>query len=351
MDIYQRVIPPRTDTIETKIIQAQIQTTIMSVSNPGRTILASTISKTYDYHIVEKINELKENGVRPNGPLLVGFLANDDSAAEMYAKWTQRTSEALGVRYELRRIADKDFLEEAIIQANRDENVDGIMIYFPVFGNAQDQYLQQVVAKEKDVEGLNHVYYQNLYHNVRFLDEAQTLKSILPCTPLAIVKILEYLKIYNEFLPEGNRLYGKTCVVVNRSEIVGRPLAALMANDGATVYSVDINNIQKFTRGESLKFAKHHVEDLGPFSDELLKQVSKDADIIITGVPSKSYKFPTEYIKDGATCINLSSFKNFDDDHVKQKASLYVPMTGKVTIAMLLRNMLRLIENREHMKN
>ena len=290
----------------------------MSVSNPGRTILASTISKTYDYHIVEKINELKENGVRPNGPLLVGFLANDDSAAEMYAKWTQRTSEALGVRYELRRIADKDFLEEAIIQANRDENVDGIMIYFPVFG---------------------------------FLDEAQTLKSILPCTPLAIVKILEYLKIYNEFLPEGNRLYGKTCVVVNRSEIVGRPLAALMANDGATVYSVDINNIQKFTRGESLKFAKHHVEDLGPFSDELLKQVSKDADIIITGVPSKSYKFPTEYIKDGATCINFSSFKNFDDDHVKQKASLYVPMTGKVTIAMLLRNMLRLIENREHMKN
>lgn len=324
----------------------------MDVKNPGRTILASKISKTYDQEIVDKINDLKEKKVRPDGPLLVGFLANqDDEAAEMYAKWTQKTSEALGVRYELRRVPDKDFLEEAIIQANRDESIDGIMIYFPVFGNAQDQYLQQVVSREKDVEGLNHVYYQNLYHNIRYLDDAQTLKSILPCTPLAIIKILEYLKIYNDFLPEGNRLYGKTCVVVNRSEIVGRPLAALMANDGATVYSVDVNNVQKFTRGEGLKFTKHHVEDLGAFSDDLLKTVCKDADIIITGVPSKDYKFPTEYIKEGAACINFSSHKNFVDDEVKQKASLYVPMTGKVTIAMLLRNMLRLIDNREHMKH
>ena len=93
----------------------------------------------------------------------------------------------------------------------------------------QDQYLQQVVSREKDVEGLNHVYYQNMYHNVRFLDDNKQLKSILPCTPLAVVKILEYLKVYNNLLPQGNRLYGKKCVVVNRSEIVGRPLAALLA--------------------------------------------------------------------------------------------------------------------------
>lgn len=231
------------------------------------------------------------------------------------------------------------------MEANDNDQVDGIIIYFPVFGNAQDQYLQQIVSPEKDVEGLNHLYYQNMYHNIRYLDKEKRLKSILPCTPLAIVKILEYLKLYNTLLPDGNHLYGKKCVVVNRSEIVGRPLAALLANDGATVYSVDINNIQKFTRGSGLKFSKHHVEDLGDYSEELLQKLSQEADIIITGVPSENYRFPTEYVKDGAACINFSSFKNFNDD-VKSKASLYVPMTGKVTIAMLIRNMLRLIDNR-----
>ncbi|CCF59446.1 hypothetical protein KAFR_0H00370 [Kazachstania africana CBS 2517] len=315
-----------------------------SLSKPGRTILASSIAKVYTDEIVSKIADLKEE--RPNGPLLVGFLANNDPAAEMYATWTQKTSESLGIRYELRRFEDKDLLEESIIEANNEDSVDGIMIYFPVFGNAQDQYLQQIVSKEKDVEGLNHVYYQNLYHNVRYLDDAKQLKSILPCTPLAIVKILEYLKIYNSLLPYGNHLYGKKCMVINRSEIVGRPLAALLANDGAIVYSIDINNIQKFTRGESIQYSRHHVEDLGDFTQNKLKSLAQECDVIITGVPSESYKFPTEYVRDGACCINFSSFKNFNDE-VKNKASLYVPMTGKVTIAMLLRNMLRLIENRE----
>ncbi|CAI4034833.1 hypothetical protein SMKI_11G2850 [Saccharomyces mikatae IFO 1815] len=315
------------------------------MSKPGRTILASKVAETFNAEIIKSVEEYKKIH-NDQGPLLVGFLANNDPAAKMYATWTQKTSESMGFRYDLRVIEDKDFLEEAIIQANNDDSVNGIMVYFPVFGNAQDQYLQQVVCKEKDVEGLNHVYYQNLYHNVRYLDKGNRLKSILPCTPLAIVKILEFLKIYNNLLPEGNRLYGKKCIVINRSEIVGRPLAALLANDGATVFSVDVNNIQKFTRGERLKLNKHHVEDLGEFSEDLLKECSLDADVVITGVPSENYKFPTEYIKDGAVCINFASTKNFSDD-VKEKASLYVPMTGKVTIAMLLRNMLRLVRNVE----
>ncbi|KAK5781295.1 methylenetetrahydrofolate dehydrogenase (NAD(+)) PWA37_004728 [Arxiozyma heterogenica] len=318
------------------------------IPKPGRTVLASAIAKVYTEEIQNKIVQLKSTS-HPNGPLLVGFLANQDPAAEMYARWTGKTAESLGVRFELRKFDDKDRLEEGILAANDDDQVDGIIIYFPVFGNAQDQYLQQIVSPEKDVEGLNHLYYQNMYHNIRYLDKEKQLKSILPCTPLAIVKILEYLKLYNTLLPDGNHLYGKKCVVVNRSEIVGRPLAALLANDGATVYSVDINNIQKFTRGSGLKYSKHHVEDLGDYSEELLKKLSQEADIIITGVPSESYQFPTEYVKEGAACINFSSFKNFSED-VKTKASLYVPMTGKVTIAMLIRNMLRLIDNRNAKK-
>lgn len=184
-----------------------------------------------------------------------------------------------------------------------------------------------------------------MYHNIRYLDKAETQKSILPCTPLAVVKILEFLGVYNTLIPYGNRLYGKTITIVNRSEIVGRPLAALLANDGATVYSIDITGTQKFTRGQGLKFKRHQVADV----DTTLDQAAAHSDVVITGVPTPKYKFPVEHLKDGTVCINFSSEKNFDID-VKQHASLYVPMIGKVTITMLLRNLLRLIENKKQKK-
>lgn len=74
----------------------------------------------------------------------MGFLANSDPAARMYAEWTGKTCQEAGFQFELREV-DKEDLEDAIFQANDDDSVDGIMIYFPVFGNRQDQYLQQVV--------------------------------------------------------------------------------------------------------------------------------------------------------------------------------------------------------------
>jgi methylenetetrahydrofolate dehydrogenase (NAD+) len=142
--------------------------------------------------------------------------------------------------------------------------------------------------------------------------------------------------------------------VVNRSEIVGRPLAALLANDGAKVYSVDITGVQQYHRGAGIKLRKHQVQD----TTLKLEDVAPLSDIIITGVPSSSYKFPSELIRDGAICINFSSDKNFDNAGVKEHAGIYVPAIGKVTIAMLLRNLygrqgilangrLRLYDNRQ----
>lgn len=299
----------------------------------GKTILASTIAKKFIKELQDGVSEL------PNPPLLVGFLANSDPAARTYAEWTGKTCEELGFRYLLREV-ESEGLEEAIIDANGDDDVNGILVYFPVFGGCQDQYIQQVVNKDKDVEGLSHIYIQNLYQNIRYLDAEEQQKSILPCTPLACVKILEYLGVYNSVLTYGNRLYGKTITVVNRSEIVGRPLAALLANDGAVVYSADINGIQKFTRGDGLRHIKHVVSP----TSLSLSEAAKNSDVIITGVPSASYKFPIEDVKFGAVCMNFSSEKNFDPE-IKERASLYVPMTGKVTIMMLLRNLLRLHNN------
>ncbi|KAG7191316.1 NAD-dependent 5,10-methylenetetrahydrafolate dehydrogenase [Scheffersomyces spartinae] len=317
-------------------------TTPSGASTPkpaGRTILASTIAKPYVEEVVQEVSKLDFK------PKIVGLLANEDPAAKMYASWTAKTCEPLGFEYELRSVG-KNELEAALIRANKDDDVHGIMVYFPVFGDSQDTYLQQQISPEKDVEGLNFMYYHNLYHNVRFLDPPHNeQKSLIPCTSLAMVKILEYLGVYNTLLHYGNRLYGKKVLVVNRSEVVGRPLAALLANDGATVYSADVTGIQRFTRGDDLLEQRHKVEDLNS-SEYSVEKVAPFCDVIITGVPLENYKFPTEVVSNGTVIINFASCKNFNDD-IKMKAGLYVPSIGKVTIAMLLRNLIRLINNRQ----
>ncbi|KAL1965820.1 hypothetical protein VTN77DRAFT_5141 [Rasamsonia byssochlamydoides] len=301
-----------------------------------KVVLAKNIANGLLEEVREGLKALEK------GPHLVGFLANNDPAARMYAEWTEKTCQENGFRYTLREVS-RDEIEEAILAANADDDVDGIIVYYPIFNNRQDQYLQQIVDVSKDVEGLSHRYVFNMYQNIRFLDpETQRQKSILPCTPLAIIKILEYLHIYNTILPYGNRLFGHTICVVNRSEVVGRPLAALLANDGACVYSVDVTGVQKFTRGEGLRKRRHEVEDMEGWT---LKDCAPLCDVVITGVPGESFKFDTSLLRQGAVCINFSSEKNFGPE-VKERASIYVPSIGKVTIVVLLRNLLRIVQNR-----
>ena len=179
-------------------------------------------------------------------------------------------------------------------------------MYYPVFNNGQDQYLQQITDVSKDVEGLSHRYIFNMYQNIRFIDDQNLQKSILPCTPLAVIKVLEYLRVYNTILPYGNRLFGHSITVVNRSEVVGRPLAALLANDGACVYSVDISGVQQFTRGEGIKKRRHEVIEKEGWS---LKDCVPLSDVVISGVPGESFKFPTWFLRDGAICVNFSTEK------------------------------------------
>jgi methylenetetrahydrofolate dehydrogenase (NAD+) len=191
-------------------------------------------------------------------PLLVGLLANKDPAAKKYAEWTGKACRADGLRYELRTLDDPIDVEAALIDANDDPRVHGIIVYYPIFGQeesfsgtSQDDYLRDTVSYKCDVEGLCHTYRTNLYRNVRYLDyPANNQKCLLPCTALSVVKLLEACPgCYDSKKPVGRKLEGKTVTVINRSEIVGRPLAAMLANDGADVYSVDINSIYLFRGG------------------------------------------------------------------------------------------------------
>ena len=204
------------------------------------------------------------------------------------------------------RTVDREDLEEGILAANRDDSVDGIIVYYPVFNSRQDQYLQNLVDFSKDVEGLNHKYIFNMYQNIRFLDTGNNQKSILPCTPLAIIKILEYLGVYNSILPYGNRLFGRAIAVINRSEVVGRPLAALLANDGASVYSVDVTGVQGFSRGDGIVKKRHEVVERADLS---LNDCIPLCDVVISGVPGNEFKIPVELLRPGAVCINFSSEK------------------------------------------
>lgn len=138
----------------------------------------------------------------------------------------------------------------------------------------------------------------------------------------------------------GHRFKGRRVTIINRSEIVGRPLAALLANEGAVVYSVDANNVQEVIK--SKESSSYKVTD----SPLTCTQAVSNSDIVITGVPAPNYKVPSKILKPGVIAINFSTFANFEPDII-EKASYFVPSVGKVTVAMLERNLLRLFNHQK----
>lgn len=183
--------------------------------------------------------------------------------------------------------------------------------------------------------------------------------------------------VYDRSLPYGDRLYGKTITIFNRSEVVGRPLAALLANDGARVFSVDLDGIQEFNKRAGLGLAGKITESThqtsvegGRSRSEIVKKAHAtnaasrlrphhvvrksllpnpqacvaESQVVISGVPSPNFKVPTDWIKPGTFTVNFSSEKNFEKD-VRTKAGAHLGAIGKTTIAMLQRNLLVSREN------
>ncbi|WWC91305.1 uncharacterized protein L201_006248 [Kwoniella dendrophila CBS 6074] len=360
--------------------------------NQGLLVTASKVHLPFKTELLDDLSPSSSKFKNGQQPKLIGILSTTKEDAKTYAEFTRKSCEQIGIKFELRLVGearkfylkDQDNVEidveEAILEANDDPEVNGIMVYYPIYGGRQDQYLQSVVSPQKDVEGLNHQFLFNLYHNIRFISPLTlrpipsshlptpleskskksiqqeeiippgTVKSILPCTPLAIVKVLEHIGVYNKLLNYGDRARGKVITIINRSEVVGRPLAALLANDGARVISVDIDSIIEFSKrpsnsitanseSTSSKFNPHHITT--PLPEFNLSQALSISDVVISAVPILSYKINTKDLKDGCICVNVAGEKNFQDD-VRERASIYVPSVGMMTIAMLQRNLIRL---------
>mmetsp|Transcript_10515 Transcript_10515/g.16057 ORF Transcript_10515/g.16057 Transcript_10515/m.16057 type:complete len:368 (-) Transcript_10515:2106-3209(-) len=315
---------------------------IVPSSDKGIKVDSSIVAKAYREEIKVKVEALKKKGVEP--PLLVGILANKDPAAKKYAEWTGKACRADGLRYDLRIVDDPINVEDTIIDANDDPRVHGIIVYYPIFGHEEsfsgvshDDYLRDTISYKCDVEGLCHLYRTNLYRNIRFFDYPRnTQKCLLPCTALSVMKLLEASPgCSDSSRPIGQKMRGKIVTVINRSEIVGRPLAAMLANDGAEVYSVDISSIYLFRNGR-----------LEKCEDETTETCVRKSSIVITGVPTKAYRLPTHWIQPNSTVINVASFKNVDEDALLEVPGVvYIPQVGKVTVAMLERNLVRLFDN------
>jgi methylenetetrahydrofolate dehydrogenase (NADP+)/methenyltetrahydrofolate cyclohydrolase len=272
----------------------------------------------------------------PEPLTLVGILADEHRPSRTYAEYTRKGCADVGVRFDLREVKRLD-VEGAIRAANADPGVHGVLIYYPVFGTQQDAYVRDLVDPGKDIEGLHTFWVRCLYENRRFLDDAKVKKAILPCTPLAIIKLLDAAgaSTAGAHRPLG----GKRAVIFNRSEVVGRPLASMMANDGADVFSFDVDGPLRFCPADT--DGAYRVEETPLDRAAALAA----ADIVITGVPS--HQFPlvrAAELRPGAVCLNFATLKNFDAD-VLEAASVFIPRVGPMTVTMALRNTLRLYRN------
>ena len=278
--------------------------------------------------------QLKESVARLSKNMhVVGFIASDDQPSLSYANATRKVFTDAGFNYDLRRVKRLE-LEIEIIKANEDKEVHGIFIYFPVFSNQEDDYLRNLVHYTKDIEAGSLYWTRKLNTNDRSAtDEDTNKKALIPCTPLAIVKVLDDIGEYgNGDLP----LAGKAITIFNRSEVIGRPLAVMMSNDGAMVLSFDEHGPLEFKAGAPNETSMDRRSALA------------QSDIIITGVPSSDFALvKREEVPSNSVCVNFSSEKNFNED-VESHVRTFIPRVGPMTVAMCMRNTIRLFENFHH---
>jgi methylenetetrahydrofolate dehydrogenase (NAD+) len=193
----------------------------------------------------------------------------------------------------------------------------------------------------------------------------------IPCTALSVYRILNS---YHEFqdddgslgdnsqssnhenlLLEGRRgrWSGVTISIINRSEIFGRPLAALLALDGAVVYSIDDKSILVFTQNGRMRRC-------GP--DVTVETCLRHSSVVVTGVPNEDFRLPCAALArldDGrskcVSVVNISEFPNVSMAELQQagipKPVKFFPHVGKVTVAALEENFIRLHRRSERITN
>ena len=278
----------------------------------GYLIDGRKIAEKIRKNVAYEIEKLKSNyNITPN---IYTIKIGNTAESNIYLKLRDTACEKVGIKpnnIELSESVSEEEVINLISRLNQDKKVHGILIQFPIPKHLSSDRLMNSLNPKKDVEGLTP------YNMGKTLlgDE-----YIIPCTPLAILKILEEEKI---------RLQGKDIVIINHSNIVGKPLTALFLNRNATVSITHV-----FTKD--------------------LKNYTLDADILVSasGVPKLIRK---EHIKTGSFVIDVGIIKtsegvvgDVDFESVKNIVGKITPVpggVGPVTVACSLVNMVKTFRN------
>ena len=277
-----------------------------------------TLAKKIENEVFVQTEQLKEHTGRVPG--LAVILVGNDPASQAYVSMKKKACDRVGfysVTHEMPKNISQAAIENTITMMNNNPNIDGILIQLPLPAQIDTTKLLELVSPSKDVDGF-HPY------NVGRLTTG--LEGFVPCTPLGVMEIFKEYDI---------NLKGKNCVVVGASNIVGKPMAALLLNANATVEICHI------------------------FTDDLKKH-TLNADIILVGVGVIKL-IKEDMVKEGAIIIDIGINRaddgklvgDVDFENVAQKCSYITPVPGGVgpmTISMLLSNTLKAAQfnSKEH---
>ena len=249
---------------------------------------------------------VKEHNKQPH---LVVILIGDSPASQSYVRSKERACVKAGIKSTIIR-KENDIEEKELIniieELNADDTVHGILLQLPISKHINEDKVLNLIDPRKDVDG---------FHNINIAKLNKGEMSLVPCTPLGITKI------FDEYNIDAT---GKHCVIIGRSQIVGKPMAALMLKRNSTV-----TICHSRTRN--------------------IKEIAKLADILIVAI-GRANMVDDSYVKPGAVVIDVGINRvdgkltgDVDFDKVQEIAGYITPVPGGVgpmTIACLLENTL-----------
>ena len=263
------------------------------------------ISTDIKDELKEEVSKLKAEGREVT---LAVILVGDDPASAVYVKNKKKACEYIGIKslsYELPAETTEDELLELIEKLNGDDTVNGILVQLPLPRHIDEKKVIRTISPKKDVDGFHP-------ENVGALLIGEP--GFVSCTPAGIIELLKRSNVEIE---------GKECVVIGRSNIVGKPMGVLLLRENGTV-----------------TIAHSRTKDL--------KEICKRADILVAAV-GKPKMITAEYMKEGAVVIDVGIHRmdngklcgDVDFDDVESHVSKITPVPGGVgpmTIAMLMYN-------------
>ena len=263
------------------------------------------LSKKLKEQMKDRVAQMRQQGIVPK---LVVVLVGNNSASEVYVRNKHKACGEVGIESEVIKMPEETTQQElldVVKGLNEDRTVDGILVQLPLPGQINEKVVLRSILPEKDVDGFHPV-------NVGLLSIGDDCYA--PATPSGIVAM---------FKEYGIEIAGKHCVIIGRSNIVGKPMAALLLRHNATV-TVCHSKTQN------------------------LSELTRQADIVIVATGHR-HTLTADMVKEGAVVIDVGMNRNelgklcgdVDFDEVKEKASFITPVPGGVgpmTITELLEN-------------